>query len=69
MSYIFMGVEVNCAVQFSLFLQMLLKVKESEVEYLHNEIGCLRKEVQVLIKVLHLLITHTSASLFLTINI
>ncbi|XP_056619048.1 TRIO and F-actin-binding protein isoform X2 [Triplophysa dalaica] len=31
-------------------LEMLLKVKESEVEYLHNEIGCLRKEVQVLIK-------------------
>ncbi|KAI7811184.1 putative TRIO and F-actin-binding protein-like [Triplophysa rosa] len=31
-------------------LEMLLKVKESEVEYLHNEIGCLRKEVQALIK-------------------
>ncbi|XP_067298697.1 TRIO and F-actin-binding protein isoform X2 [Pseudorasbora parva] len=31
-------------------LEMLLKVKESEVEFLHKEIGCLRKEVQTLTK-------------------
>uniref|UniRef100_A0A8C1GXF5 TRIO and F-actin binding protein a n=1 Tax=Cyprinus carpio TaxID=7962 RepID=A0A8C1GXF5_CYPCA len=30
--------------------QMLLKVKESEVEFLHKEISCLRKEVQTLTK-------------------
>lgn len=31
-------------------LEMLLKVKESEVEFLHKEISCLRKEVQTLTK-------------------
>ncbi|XP_059408906.1 TRIO and F-actin-binding protein-like [Carassius carassius] len=31
-------------------LEMLLKVKESEVEFLHKEISCLRKEVQNLTK-------------------
>ncbi|XP_077101904.1 uncharacterized protein triobpa isoform X2 [Siphateles boraxobius] len=31
-------------------LEMLLKVKESEVDYLHKEISCLRKEVQTLTK-------------------
>ncbi len=30
---------------------MLLKVKESEVEFLHKDISCLRKEVQTLTKV------------------
>ncbi|XP_026105147.1 TRIO and F-actin-binding protein-like isoform X1 [Carassius auratus] len=31
-------------------LEMLLKVKESEVEFLHKEISCLRKQVQTLTK-------------------
>ncbi|XP_042619324.1 TRIO and F-actin-binding protein-like isoform X2 [Cyprinus carpio] len=31
-------------------LEMLLKVKESEVDFLHKEISCLRKEVQTLTK-------------------
>ncbi|XP_016139831.1 serine/arginine repetitive matrix protein 2-like [Sinocyclocheilus grahami] len=36
-------------------LEMLLKVKESEVDFLHKEISCLRKEVQTLTKV-HILL-------------
>ncbi|XP_053471895.1 TRIO and F-actin-binding protein [Ictalurus furcatus] len=31
-------------------LEMLLRVKENEIEYLHKEISCLRNEVQSLIK-------------------
>ncbi|XP_017571969.1 TRIO and F-actin-binding protein [Pygocentrus nattereri] len=31
-------------------LEMLLRVKENEIEYLHKEIGCLRNEIQSLTK-------------------
>lgn len=36
--------------------QVLLRMKENEIEYLHKEIGCLRNELQFLNTVL----THTT---------
>lgn len=32
----------------SLVLQVLLRMKENEIEYLHKEISCLRNELQFL---------------------
>lgn len=42
----------NLTVLFS--FQVLLRVKENEIEYLHKEISCLRNEVQFLNTVLYL---------------
>lgn len=47
---VFLAVKENHTVLF--FSQVLLRVKENEIEYLHKEISCLRNELQVLNMVL-----------------
>lgn len=40
--------EVPCLIEGVVSPQVLLRMKENEIEYLHKEIGCLRNELQFL---------------------
>ena len=43
---------------FFVFFQVLLRMKENEIEYLHKEISCLRNELQFLNTVLFIVCSY-----------